>query len=79
MSCRNKCVLRIHWTLESSRDYGRRMTWVCSDSQRLSCCVEAIMQGERSSAPRAGSNFDTPSLEGYTFVDFRLRSSTRSF
>ena|ERR1700757_1533476 len=28
MSCRNKYVLRIHWTLESSRDYGRNIAWV---------------------------------------------------
>lgn len=37
------------------------------------------MHGERSSALRAGSISDTPSLAGYTFVDFRLRSSTRRF
>jgi hypothetical protein len=34
---------------------------------------------EGSSALRAGRIFDTPSLEGYTFVDFRLPSSTRRF
>ena len=28
------------------------------------------------SALRAGRIFDTPSLKGYTFVNFRLRSST---
>jgi hypothetical protein len=31
------------------------------------------------SALRAGRIFDTPPLKGYTFVNFRLRSSTARF
>ncbi len=79
MSWRNECVLRIHWTLESSRDYGRRMIWIVLIPSGYCCCVEATMGGQGSSALRAGRSFDAPSLEGYTFVDFRLRSSTRRF
>jgi hypothetical protein len=79
MSWRNKCVLRIHWTSESSHDYGRRMTWVVPISQRLLCSVEATM-GDRVVRRFAPVDaFDTPSLEGHTFVDFCLRASTRRF
>ncbi len=38
--------------------------------------IQGRVSGQGSSALRAVSSFDTPSLEGYTFVDSRLRPFT---
>jgi hypothetical protein len=79
MSWRNKCVLRIHWTSESSHDYGRRMTWVVPIPSGY-CAAPKPAMGDRVVRCFAPVDFfDTPSLEGHTFVDFCLRASTRRF
>lgn len=69
-------VQRMHWTFSLSHGYGRKMTRVLP-SNGVVGKVERCVLGERSSALRAGRIFDTPSLGGYTLVDFCLRSSTR--
>jgi hypothetical protein len=79
MRCGYKHVQRMHWTFTLSHGYGRKMTWAIPISSGYAATSNRSGLGERSSALRAGRIFDTPSLEGYTFVDSRLRSSTRRF
>ena len=62
MNCGNKRVLRIHWTFESGRDYGRGMPCILSIHQGLLREVEGTVRGEHSSALSAGRIFDTPPL-----------------
>ena len=61
MRCRNEHVLKMHWTFESGRDYGRGM--ICVRSIRRAVALHRIEgDGERGSALRAGRNFYTPPL-----------------
>lgn|SRR5215471_12354579 len=67
---RNKCVRRIHWTLESSRDYGRRIVWVVRSPKPLSRSLQGRVWGEGDRRCARERFVDPPSLEGYTFVVF---------
>lgn len=79
MRCGYKHVQRMHWTFTLSHGYGQKMIWVISISSGYRATSNRRSLRERSSALRAGRILDTPSLEGYTSVDCRLRSSTRRF
>jgi hypothetical protein len=39
-------VQRIHWTLESSRDYGRRIAWVAPSPKRLLRSIQVKVWGK---------------------------------
>jgi hypothetical protein len=62
MRFRNELVLKMHWTFESGRDYGRGV--LCALHSRRCCAASSSRYGERRSALRAGRIFDTPPLEG---------------
>ena len=62
MRFRNEHVLKMHWTFESDRDYGRR--GVACEFHSRRCCAASAGDGEDGSALRAGSSFDTPPLKG---------------
>jgi hypothetical protein len=61
MRWRNEHVLKMHWTFESGRDYGRGM--MCVRCIRGAVALRRVAgDGERGSALRAGMIFDTPPL-----------------
>ena len=63
MRFRNELVLKMHWTFESDRDYGRGVLRV--NFIRGAAALRRVAgDGEDGSALRAGSSFDTPPLKG---------------
>lgn len=61
MRFRNELVLKMHWTFESDRDYGRGVLRV--NFIRGAAALRRVAgDGEGGSALRAGSICDTPAL-----------------